>query len=123
MDDNELAKKLWDLANAVTAFSALQTMGILYPVLKGDFNEWLKNDTSYCLAQGGVLLSFLYYGLLITACAYEGFMLSSKLHGEVFAAVACGQVGTVLIFTGILFLVFRGRHRQLQLRQEKPCPA
>jgi hypothetical protein len=102
-----ISEKLWDLANVITGFAVLQTLAMLFAVIKGDMPV-LMQATVRRLAFVGTIIFTLLYIAAITWCGIEGYSLNAPHDYSVWLIVTCGRLFVVLIFSFLMSIALMG---------------
>src|ERR1700722_7974203 len=97
MEDKEMAGKLWDLANLLTAFSVVQSLTTMFAIVKGELDKWLVDPTAHYRALCGILLFTILYEIPVIYCGYKGRRLD-PLHRSIWSTLTVGRSIAVLIF-------------------------
>jgi hypothetical protein len=107
MEDKEMAGRLWELANLLTAFSAAQSLATLFAVVRGDLDKWLVDWKAHKRSFWGTILFSILYEIAVIYCGYQGARLDC-VHVELWWTFTAGRLFAVLLFGFVLGVVIWG---------------
>jgi hypothetical protein len=107
MSPDNMSEKLWDLANLITGFAVLQTLAMLFAVIKGDIPVLMQATVRRLAFVGTIVFTLLYMGA-ITWCGIEGYSLNAPHDYSVWLIVTLGRIVVVLIFSYLMSIALMG---------------
>jgi len=95
----DMPEKLWDLANLVTGFAVVQSLALIYGLVKDEF-KLLKSRAAHWSAVLGTVFFSTVYVLIVWYCGRSARSLSISVdERHIWRRVNCGRVGTIVVFT------------------------
>jgi len=113
----DMAGKLWDLANLITGFAAVQSMATLFAMAKDEWAQTLTSSKTHKQVIWGTVWFNLLYIVAIICCGLEGYLINGQ-NGVAWLGTTIGRVVTILLFGGTTIVTFLG-HKQQEEREEK----
>lgn len=105
MNDAEIEKELWSIANTITAFSVLQCVAILYASTKGDLQPLLNDPLLVKAVVASSLLWSTVYCLGIWGCHRLACRLPTP-QPAIWRSVTFGRLVAVLCFQTVAACAF-----------------
>ena len=116
MEDIKLAEKLWDLANIVTGFAVAQVIATTFALANNQIAALTGRAARWIAFVCTVVFTGFYLGAIIW-CNHKGADLDPQ-HTDVCAAVNCGRMVAIVLFTLVLLFAPYG-HRDNERKAEK----
>lgn len=92
----QMAEKLWDLANLVTGFAAVQSIAFIYGLVSQNL-KIKGREAHWSAAIGTTVFTFLYVVAVIW-CGSKGRSLEPQNHPDVWGPVTLGRVFIIVLF-------------------------
>jgi len=108
MSNTEIINHLWQAANLVTGFAAVQALAFSYACARKDFGDAINTRSAKRTIVWTFGLVSIGYCLAIAWCAYHQADLDPR-HSAIFSQAAIGRVLFVLAITAFTFLMLYAR--------------
>jgi amino acid transporter len=109
MEDQKakMAEKLWEMANLITGFAVVQSVGTAFALSKGDLRYSLTTTPGH-IGVFVVTIGFAFaYTFAIRWCSQKGMELDGK-NEDIWKAAAIGRITAVIVFTLITLVAVVG---------------
>ena len=108
MGNTEIIGHLWQAANLITGFAAVQALAFSYACARKDFGDAINTRRAKRTIMWIFGLVSIGYCLAIAWCAYHQADLDPR-HSTIFLQAAVGRVLFVIAITAFTFLILYAR--------------
>src|SRR5580698_880198 len=92
----QMPDKLWDLANLVTGFAAVQSLTFIYGLVSLTLK--LKGREQHVAAAIGTIAFTFLYAIAVIWCGDKGRSLDSPDHLQIWGWVTAGRLFVIVLF-------------------------
>ena len=111
MDECDLIKSLWNMANAITAFAIIQPLGFVFTVVTNkDIHEWIDSHGKparykFCSV---ALIGVFAYGIAVYLC-YKWAQELNAPHQHIWMLVTIGRILAIVLITALIPVMMFGK--------------
>lgn len=103
MSDDDWAKNLWSIANAITTFAVVQGLAFGYVLGKSEIKDRIKTTASRVVIVTIAILALAFYCVAIYRLGYYGSKLDAP-HAKLWNEITIAQIVAVIFFTSFPLL-------------------
>lgn len=116
VEQMDLAGKLWDLENYVTAFAIAQSLAVTFGIAKKEL-RLIDSRKAHMISIASTLLFLGLYSAAIFWCGFTGAKLQPDADRHIWHVVTWSEFGAVCLFTGVVVITLIGNMRAITSSQ------